>query len=295
MELAQSVNGGQTSNDETSEMHMPLITALFTISSCVLAGNLLAIVSILLFTKRKKTFSFLLVTLSITEVLNVLGPNAISFYVFFDEANNFHTLFTLCRIQAWAIVFLRTAVTLLIILLGLDRAFITVIPRFYRRQWKGKLGILCYFGIWIIAAFIATWPLLWLDGFHVSRDAQETCCLFSYKNPFAGFFVLFLFCSLVICCFCFCVIFSKSNKKSFSTMLAADENIIGSLKQRAVVMDTRDVHSTEKYLTRIAALVVAIYFCCNLPWMVSQLQIDTIALFSQFLVLKNVLSSIYKQ
>lgn len=296
MELAESVNRGQTPSGETSEMYIIFVTVLFVISSCLLAGNLLAIISILLFTKRKKTFSLLLITLSITEVLNILGPNAMSLYVFFDEANNFHTLFTLCRVQAWAIVFLRTATTLLITLLGLDRAFITVIPRFYRRQWKGKLAILYYFGIWIIAAFVATWPLLWLDGFHMSRDAQDTFCLFLYKNPFAGFFVLFLLCSLVVCCFCFCVIFSKSHKKSFSTMSTTDKNITGSApKQQAVVMDTRDVHSSEKYLTRIAALIVAIYFCCYLPWMVSQLQNDTIALFPQFLVLRNILSTVNKQ
>ena len=263
----EGVNGEQTPSSETSEIRISLIMVLFVISIFILAGNMLTILSIFLFTKRKNSFSLLLIALSLTEVLNVLGPSAISLSVFFDEGNDFHQVFTLCRVQAWTIVFLRIAATLIITLIGLDRIFITVLPRFYRKQWKGKLFVVFLFGTWIVAAFIATWPLLWLDGFHVSEDTRDTFCLFLYKNPFAMFFVSFLCSMLVVCCLCFCTIFSMSNKKSFSTKSATDDDF-GSSKQRVGLMD-KDVHSDDKQLTRMAALVVALYFCCLLPWMVS--------------------------
>ena len=266
---SEGVNGEQTPNSETSEIRISLIIVLFVISIFILAGNLLTILSILLFTKRKNTFSLLLIALSLTEVLNILGPSTISLSVFFDKGNDFHQVFTLCRVQAWTIVFLRIAATLIVTLIGLDRVFITVMPCFYRKQWKAKLFVAFFFGTWIVAAFIATWPLLWLDGFHVSEDTRETFCLFQYNNPFAVFFVLFLCFMLVVSCLCFCTIFSVSNKKSFSTKLATNDNFDSS-KQRVALMD-RDVHSDDKQLTRVAAVVVALYFCCLLPWMVSLL------------------------
>ena len=268
---SEGVNVEQTSNSETSEIRISLIIVVFVISIFILAGNMLTIISILLFTKRKNTFSLLLIALSFTEVLNILGPSTISLSVFFqDEGNDFHQVFTLCRVQAWTVVFLRIAATLIITLIGLDRVLITAMPRFYRKHWKGKLFVAFFFGTWIVAAFIATWPLLWLDGFHVSKDSQDTFCLFLYKNPFAGFFVLFLCCMLVVCCLCFCTIFNMSNKKSFNTKLAPDDDF-GSSKQRAALDD--------KELTRMAAVVVALYFCCLLPWMVS----TCTALFPQYL------------
>lgn len=264
---SEDVNGEQTPDSETSEIRISLIIVLFVISIFILAGNMLTILSILLFTKRKNTFSLLAIALSLTEVLNVLGPSTISLSVFFDEGNDFHQVFTLCRVQAWTIVFLRIAATLIVTLIGLDRVFITVMPCFYRKQWKGKLFVVFFFGTWIVAAFIATWPLLWLDGFHVSEDTRDTFCLFLYKNPFAMFFVSFLSSMLAVCCLCFCTIFSMSNKKSFSTNLATDDDF-GSSKQRAALVD-RDLHSDDKQLTRLAAAVVALYFFCLLPWMVS--------------------------
>ena len=266
---SKSVNAGEhASKTETAEIHISVIVIVFVISFFILAGNLLTILSILNFTKRKNTFSLLIIALSLTEVLNVLGPNVIALYVFFDKDNDFHKLFTLCRIQAWTMVFLRIAATLIITLLSLDRVLITVLPRFYRKHWKGKLFVAFFFGTWIMAAIIATWPLLWLDGFHVSKETQDTFCLFLYKNPFAGFFVLFLLCSLLVCCSCFFTVFSTSNKKSFSTRLALDEDL-GSSKQLALSFIERDAHSSTKDLSRLAALVVAIYLCCILPWMVS--------------------------
>ena len=258
-------------DQETSEVHISLVIAVFVISFFILAGNLLTTVSILHFTKRKNTFSFIVIALSLTDVLNVLGPNGIALYVSFDKENNFfHELFTLCRVQAWTIVFLRIAATLIITLLGLDQAFITVLPRFCRKHWKGKLFVVFFFGTWITAALIATWPLLWLDGFHMSKDTQGLFCLFQYKNPFGGFFVLFLVFTLVVSCFCFCTIFGTANKKSFSTKLTIEEDLCSS-KQIAIV--GRHVHPSTKQLSRMAALVVAIYFCCVLPWMVSWFKI----------------------
>ncbi|XP_068697235.1 type-1 angiotensin II receptor B-like [Montipora foliosa] len=264
---SENVNGEQTFNSASPEIRIALITTVFVVSFIILAGNLLTVVSILCFTKRKSTFSFLLVTISLIDILNILGPNVVSLFVFFDKGNNFYKYFTLCRLQAWSIVFLRCAATLAITLLGLDRFFITLTPRFYRKQWKGKLFVAFFFGKWIISAFIATWPLLWLDGFHVSKDTGYTFCLFLYENPVAGFFVVFLMCLLLVSCLCFYAIFSTSNKGSFSTKLRKDDGFSFSAKQREVshLADPTD----NKDLTILAALVVAVYFCCLLPWMIA--------------------------
>lgn len=259
------------SKSESSEIHISIVIVLFVISFLILAGNLLTTVSILNFTKRKNTFSLLLLTLSLMDVLNVLGPNAIALYVFLDKDNDLNReLFTLCRVQAWTIVFLRVAATLTVTLLGMDRVFITVSPRFYCKRWKGKLFVVFFFGIWIIAAVIATWPLLWLDGYHVSKDTRETFCLFLYKNPFAGFFVLFLVCSLSVCWFCFYAIFRKSNKNSFSTK-PTDEDSGSSKHQPAIIGTAGTLSGQTKELSRMAAVVVFVYFCCIVPWMVSHL------------------------
>ncbi|KAJ7393548.1 hypothetical protein OS493_006533 [Desmophyllum pertusum] len=122
----ESTNG----NSETSEIHISVVVILFVFSIFILVGNLLTIISILQFTRRKNTLSLLIVALSLTEVLNALGPNGIALYVFFDKSKDFHDLFTLCRVQAWTIVFLRIAATLIITLLGLDRVFVTALPHF---------------------------------------------------------------------------------------------------------------------------------------------------------------------
>lgn len=265
MEL-ESTNGNRESPNEISEAHISLIVVLFVFSVLILVGNLLTIVSILHFTKRKNTLSLLIVSLSFTEVLYVLGPNGIALYVIFDEDKEFKDLFTLCRVQAWTVVFLRIAATLEITLLGLDRVFNTALPHFYHKRWKGKLFVLFFFGIWICATFIATWPLLWLEGFSISNDTQGTFCLFSYDSSFAKFFVLFHVCLLAISCFSFYTIFTKSNKKSFSTKMAKDVDLDVSSRQ---LITERDIHTSTKDLSRLVALVVVVYFGCLLPWIVS--------------------------
>ena len=262
---SERTNGNQATSSETSEIHISVVVVLLVFSVLILAGNLLTIISILKFTKRKNTFSLSIIALSLTEVLNVLGPNGIALYVFFDKDKGFQELFTLCRVQAWISVFLRIAASLIITLLALDRVFATALPHFYQKRWKGKLFVLSFFVIWISAAFIATWPLLWLEGFHVSSDSQELFCLFHYNSSFARFLVMFLFCLLVICCFSFCTMFSMSNKKSFSTKFTTDIDLASS-KQRIV---TRDVHTGTKKLSHMVAVVAVIYFCFILPWMVS--------------------------
>lgn len=266
MESAESANGNRASPSETSDIHVSVVVILFVFSFLILAGNLLTIISILQFTKRKNTFSLLIIALSLTEVLNVLGPNGIALYVFFDKDKGLQDLFTLCRVQAWISVFFRVAASLIITLLTLDRVFATSLPRFYHKRWKGKLFVLFFFGIWICAALIATCPLLWLEGFHVSSDTQEAFCLFPYNSSFARFFVLFLLCLLTICCFGFYTMFSMSNKKSFNTKFTTNIDLVSS-KQQIVA---RDVHTSTKQLSCMVALVVAIYFCCILPWMVSE-------------------------
>lgn len=265
----KAVNGVSKSEEDSSQIQKILIVFVFVASLFILVGNLLTIISVLFFTKQKNTFTLLLIALSLTDVLSVLGPNAIALFVSLDQSKEFRDLFTLCRVQAWMMVFLRIAATLIITLLTLDRAFITVFPHFSRKQWKRKLFVVFFFGIWIVASFVATWPLLWLDGFHVSEETENIFCLFEYENPFGVFFVLFLFFSLAVCCFCFCIIFSTANRKSFSTKRARlDEDLGSSTRQHDIV--GRDAHSDTKELSRIAALVVAIYFCCILPWTVSK-------------------------
>lgn len=266
----KAANGVNKSEEDldSSQIQKTLIVFVFVASLFILVGNLLTIISVLFFTKQKSTFSLLLTALSLTDVLSVLGPNAIALFVSLDESKEFRDLFTLCRVQAWMIVFLRITVTLIITLLTLDRAFIAVFPHFYRKQWKGKLFVVFFFVIWIVASFVATWPLLWLDGFHVSKETENTFCLFEYENPFGGFFVLFLFFSLAVCCFCFRIMFSKGNRKSFSTKRARLDEDLGFSKQNDIV--GRDAHSDTKELSRMVALVVAIYFCCILPWTVSK-------------------------
>ena len=266
----KAANGVNKSEEDldSSQIQKTLIVFVFVASLFILVGNLLTIISVLFFTKQKSTFSLLLTALSLTDVLSVLGPNAIALFVSLDKSKEFRDLFTLCRVQAWMIVFLRITVTLIITLLTLDRAFIAVFPHFYRKQWKGKLFVVFFFVIWIVASFVATWPLLWLDGFHVSKETENTFCLFEYENPFGGFFVLFLFFSLAVCCFCFRIMFSKANRKSFSTKRARLDEDLGFSKQNDIV--GRDAHSDTKELSRMVALVVAIYFCCILPWTVSK-------------------------
>ena len=261
-----SENGDPASLSETSNIHMVVIVVMFAFSFLILAGNLLTIVSVLQFTKRKNTLSLLIIALSLSEVLAMLGPNAIALYMFFDKNKEFGDLFTLCRVQAWLVVFLRIAESLVITLLALDRVFLTAMPHFYHKHWKGQLFVLFFFGSWICAAFIATLPLLWLEGFHVSRDVQEIFCLFPYNSSFARFFVLFLLCLLVICCFSFYKMFSMSSKKTFNTKLSTNKDLASS-KQQIVA---RDVYSSTKELSRMVALVVVIYFCCILPWLVSE-------------------------
>ena len=262
-------NGVSKSEEDSSQIQKILVVFVFVASLFILVGNLLTIISVLFFTKQKNTFTLLLIALSLTDVLSVLGPNAIALFVSLDQSKEFRDRFTLCRVQAWMTVFLRIAATLIITLLTLDRAFITVFPHFSRKQWKRKLFVVFFFGIWIVASFVATWPLLWLDGFHVSEETENIFCLFEYENPFGVFFVLFVFFSLAICCFCFCIIFSTANRKSFSTKRARlDEDLGSSTRQHDIV--GRDAHSDTKELSRIAALVVAIYFCCILPWTVSK-------------------------
>ena len=264
----KAVNGVSKSEEDSTQIQKILIVFVFVASLFILVGNLLTIISVLFFTKQKNTFTLLLVALSLTDVLSVLGPNAIALFVSLDQSKEFRDLFTLCRVQAWMMVFLRIAATLIITLLTLDRAFITVFPHFSRKQWKRKLFVVFFFGIWIVASFVATWPLLWLDGFHESKDTENIFCLFEYKNPFGVFFVLFLSFSLAVCCFCFCIIFSTANRKSFSTKRARLDEDLSSSKQNDIV--GRDAHSDTKELSRIAALVAAIYFCCILPWTVSK-------------------------
>ena len=259
---SESANGNQATSSETSAIHFSFAVILFAFSFLILVANLLTIISVLQFTNRKNTFSLLIVSLSLTEVLNVLGPNAIALYVFFDKDKGFQDLFTLCRVQAWIAVFLRVSASLVITLLALDRGFATALPRFYHKRWKGKLFVLFFFGIWMCAAFIATCPLLWLEGFNVSSDTQGTFCLFPYNSSFARFFVLFLLCLLAICCFSFYTMFSMSNRKSFSTT----DLDLASSKQR---ISARDVHMSSKQLSRMVTLIVVVYFCCILPWMVS--------------------------
>lgn len=259
---SESANGNRASSSETSEIHLSFAVILFAFSFLILAANLLTIISVLHFTNRKNTFSLLVVSLSLTEVLNVLGPNGIALYVFFDKDKGFQNLFTLCRVQAWLVVFLRVSASLVITLLALDRVFATALPRFYHKGWKGKLFVLFFFGFWMCAAFLATLPLLWLQGFHVSTDSQGAFCLFTYNSSFARFFVLFLLCLLAICCFSFYPMFSMSNKKSFSTT----DLDLASSKQRIAA---RDVHASSKQLSCMVTLVVVVYFCCILPWMVS--------------------------
>lgn len=278
-----SENGDQASLSGTSEIHVVVIVFLFVFSFLILAGNLLTIVSILQFTKRKNTMSLLIITLSLTEVLTMFGPNAIALYMFFDKNKEFEDLFTLCRVQAWLVVFLRFAESLIITLLALDGVFLTAMPHFYHKYWKGKLFVLFFFGVWICAAFIATWPLLWLEGFHVSSDTQEIFCLFPYNNSFARFFVLFLLSLLVICCFSFYTMFSMSSKKSFSTKLSTNKDLASS-KQQIVA---RDVYSSTKELSRMVALVVVIYFCCIVPWLVSERMLHLCILNSNFCSLQT--------
>ena len=262
-----SENGDRTPLSETPEIHMVVIVVLFVFSFLILAGNLLTIVSVLQFTKRKNTLSLLIIALSLAEVLTTLGPNAIALYMFLDKNKEFKELFTLCRVQAWLVVFLRIAESLIITLLALDRVFLTAMPHFYHKHWKGTFFVLFFFGIWICAAFIATWPLLWLEGFHISSDTREIFCLFPYSSSFARFFVLFLLCLLVICCFTFYTMFGMSSKKSFSTKLSIKKDVLASSKQQIVA---RDVYSSTKELSRMVALVIGIYFCCIVPWLVSE-------------------------
>ncbi|KAL9971356.1 hypothetical protein ACROYT_G023869 [Oculina patagonica] len=139
---SESANGNRESPSEASEIHVSAVVFLCVFSFLIFAGNLLTIVSILQFTKRKNTFSLLIIALSLTEVLNVLGPNGIAF---------FYTMF------------------------------------------------------------------------------------------------------------------SMSNKKSFSTKFPTDVDLVSSKQQIAA----RDVHTSTKELSRMVALVVVIYFCCILPWMVA--------------------------
>ena len=264
-----NVNGGLTANSKSSlEIRVTLIITVFAISVLILAGNLFTVVNIFCFIKRRNTSGFLLITISLIDILNILGPNIVSFFVFFDKESNFYYYSTLCRIQAWAIVFLRCASALTISLLSLDRVFITLTPRFYRKKWKGKLFVAFCFGKWIVSAFIATWPLFWLDAFQISKDTRDTLCLFLYENPFAGFFVVFLLCLMLVCCLCFYVMFSTSNKKSFSTEAAKEEEFTYNTKQVSLVNSTE-----EKDLNILTSVLFGFYFCCIIPWMVREKQI----------------------
>lgn len=196
-----STNGDRELPTETVEAHISLAVVLFVCSVLILVGNSFTIVSILQFTRRKNTFTLLIVSLSLTEVFNVLGPNGIALYAILDKSRELKDLFTLCRVQAWLMVFFRIVATILVFVLTLDRVFVTTLPQFYHKHWKGKLFIIIFFGIWISATFLATWPLLWLEGFQVSSDSGGLFCLFPHDSPFAQFFVLLHCFLLMISCF----------------------------------------------------------------------------------------------
>ena len=261
-----STNGDRELPTETAEAHISLAVVLFVCSVLILVGNSFTIVSILQFTRRKNTYTLLIVSLSFTEVFNVLGPNGIALYAILDKSRELKDLFTLCRVQAWLMVFFRIVATILVFVLTLDRVFVTTLPQFYHKHWKGKLFIIIFFGIWISATFLATWPLLWLEGFQVSSDSGGLFCLFPHDSPFAQFFVLLHCFLLVISCFCFYAIFGMAGKKSFDTKNAKHENMDISSRQ---LIAEKDIFASSKEFSRLVVLVAVVYFCSLLPWMVS--------------------------
>ena len=249
---------------ETAAIHTALVVTLFVLSIFILLGNLLTTVGLLLFTRRRNTLSLLISALSFSEILDVLGPGAVVLYVYFDRDMNFYERFTLCRLQAWLIVFLRITSSLLITLMGLDRIFAFSFPQFYQQRWKGKIPTAVVLAIWIFAAFVATWPLLWLEGYRLSRDGLNASCTFPYNGVFAAIFVLFLFLFLSFSLFCFCSICVPANKESFSTTKSLSHGTMSIPIQQV----TKRANNARK-LSRMVALVIVVYSLHILPWMVS--------------------------
>lgn len=244
-------------------IHAAVVITLFVLSVFILVGNFLTIISILCFTKKNTTVGLVISSVALTEVFNVLGPNIITIYVYFaDEDLSQHS--TLCKIQGWLLTCLRVATSLLICTLSLDRMLAVFTRHFYKRRWSEPLSKIILFSVWILSAFVATWPLLGFGELSSTTDGSNVYCFFSYNNRFAIFVVVFLLSQVLFNIACSCILVFRAP----STTLGADPSLSHENVGMGKRLQNPARHLHQRSLTRMCGFVAGVYSLCFLPWIV---------------------------
>ncbi|EDO35093.1 predicted protein [Nematostella vectensis] len=256
------MNRAKSSNFVEDDDFRQTSVILLVVASCVIAcGNGLVLIAISRFTYKTYTLNPFIASLSLGDILH-LGPAAVALYVYVTHENQgFNDLITLCNVQAWLMVFLRMVASFSVLLIGVDRTLSLSTPKFYHFRWRGRLLYSLVLAIWIIAAFLASWPLFAGNGAITEfKDAPRIYCLFNPYGEFALFFALFNTVLVLISAVFIWSILSSSRRTLFSARFSNSSGRVLIEKRCNLAHE-----QCSRMMSGMAAAVIGLYCLCLAP------------------------------
>ena len=254
---------------EFSSIHSAIAFTLLTVSTITIVGNIIVIVSVLCYGKRRNSPDIWVCSLSMVDILHSCIPCSIILYIFFSSSEKFDISPKLCQVQGWFLVFLRVTSCTVVAVMSCQQFLRNFFASSFQEIWKQTNQIIIDVAIWIISAFVASLPLTEMGEFSPLKDTGNLYCMANKKTPF-GMLLFSLLLMLMVLTFGAILgslvvlrVFSGSSSRRFESFSSSEITVYGKRKFKL------NQERQNKILTKMVVLVCSIFCICLLPRLVS--------------------------
>ena len=259
-------NGTQFNVADNSAIHSAVAITLLTVSVIVLVENILTVVSILCYGKRRDAPDVWVCSLSMVDILQACIPSTMILYMYLSDSEAFHNSPGLCKAQGWFLVSLRIISCSTVAFMSFNQFIKHLLRPAIHEKWKQSHSAIIVILIWIFSAFVASLPLIGLGEIRPLKDVENLYCLFQSETEFGVFLFSLMFLLMI---FTFCCVFTLVVVKPFfapaNLSSISDKKITGYGRRSLKLIQERQ----SRAITRMVAVVSSFFYVCLLPRMVS--------------------------
>ncbi|KAL2101326.1 hypothetical protein ACEWY4_003087 [Coilia grayii] len=252
---SSGAGSGQPPNATDSDFHQTstvVITILYFVVCIVgLCGNALVIYVILRYAKMKTVTNIYILNLAVADVLFMLGLPFIALQL---ALVNWPFGLSLCRVVMTVDSLNQFTSIFCLMVMSIDRYLAVVHPIKSTRWRKPRVAKMVNLAVWVVSLLVNL-PIIIYSGLISNRDGHF--CTIVWPEPPEAYYTAFMFYTfllgfflpLLVICMCYLLIIIKVKSSGIR---------VGSTKRKR----------SERKVTRMVSIVVAVFVFCWLPFYV---------------------------
>lgn len=264
-------NQTQSARTENSSLYSAIAFTLVTVSIVIFLENIVTILSVLCYGRRRNSPDIWICSLSLADILHSCVPTAIIFYVYMSDFKAFSISSKLCKAQGWFLVMLRLSSCTTVAVMSCSQFLRNFRVVEIRDHWKHSNQVICIIFIWILSAFVALLPLTGMGEISQLKDTENVYCQAKSNTAF-GIVLFSLILFMMILAFCAVLgslrslqFFSGNRSRSFDSVSDLKRTGYGKRKLKLIQ------ELQNRALTNMVAVVCSIFCICLLPRMVRKI------------------------